>query len=112
MFYTNTRSPVKVSALVAPTWKGPRLVRWDVIERTAVVRGQHGEMFGLVLKKPDSSSQRRFWHRRKEPDVVLPVDDLVASEDEFRDALERCLADPEARSAIGYEFERAKSAAA
>jgi hypothetical protein len=44
--------------------------------------------------------------------VVLPVDDLVASQDEFRDALERCLADPEARSAIGHEVERVKAAAA
>jgi len=111
------RGPEKVLALlpegvVTPTWKGPRLVRWDVIERTAAVRGQHGEMFGVVLKKPDSSPQRRFWHRWGELDVVLPVDDLVASGGEFRETLERCLADPEARSAMGYEFERAKSAAA
>jgi hypothetical protein len=41
----------------------------------------------------------------------VPVDDLVASEDEFRETLERCLADPEARRAIGHELERAETAA-
>jgi hypothetical protein len=111
------REPRRVLALLAdgvvtPAWKGSRLVPWDTIERTTVFHDQYGDTFGLVLKNPDSSSQRRFWHRREEPDVVLPVDDLVASGGEFRETLERCLADPEARSAIGYEFGRAKSAAA
>jgi len=102
------RKPEKVLALlpdgvVTPTWRGPRLVRWDAIEGTAVVRGRYGETFGLVLKKPDSTSHRGFWRRLREPDVALPVDDLVASGDEFRETLERCLAVPDTRASIGLE---------
>lgn len=63
------------------------LVPWGAIERTKVVPRKGGDDFVLVL-------------RNAEREIVLPEDDLVASEEEFRESVERLIRDPAARVEI------------
>lgn len=93
--------------ILTRTGSGSVFLPWDAIQDASVERGPYGkERFAVRLRERDAGSaprrsRLRSWLRgSRDGDVVLPDDLLVASKDDFRRTVERCLRYPEDRAAL------------